>query len=66
MAERHEIPDELIDALLAGYKTPNDMFGKLGIIEQLTKRMMERALQAEMTYHLGHGKNQPVGNVEPV
>lgn len=62
MAEKSTIPTELIDALLANYKSPEDMFGKNGILEQLTKKVVERALEAEMTYHLGHEKHGPVTN----
>jgi len=52
-------PDELVDQLLAGYKSPEDLTGKDGIIKQLTARLIERALQAEMTEHLGYEKHQP-------
>lgn len=47
MAERKDIPDELVGALLANYKTPNDLLGKNGLLEQLTKRVAERALETE-------------------
>ena len=50
MVDPKDIPDELIDALLANYQKPDDPLGKNGILEQLTKWVMERALQAEMTY----------------
>jgi putative transposase len=62
MADKSDIPNELIDSLLANYKMPDDMFGKNGILEQLTKKVVERALEAEMTYHLGHEKHGPVTN----
>ena len=62
MAEKHDIPDALIDALLANYEKPADLLGSNGILEQLTKRVVERALQAEMTYHLGHEKHGRVSN----
>lgn len=35
----------------------DDLLGKNGILEQLTKRVVERALQGEMTHHLGHEKH---------
>ena len=50
------IPDEVIDQLLAGYSRPEDLTGKDGILKQLTARLVERALQAEMTEHLGYDK----------
>jgi putative transposase len=62
MAEQKEIPDELIDALLANYEKPDDLLGKNGILEQLTKRVVERALAAEMTHHLGYTKHGRVVN----
>jgi putative transposase len=57
MVDLKDIPDELIDALLADYQKPDDLLGKNGILEQLTKRVVERSLQAEMTHHLGHEKH---------
>ena len=48
--------------LLADYKKPEDLIGQGGLLKQLTKALVERALQAEMTDHLGHGKNQLVAN----
>jgi len=62
MVEKKGIPDELIDALLTDYEKPADLLGKNGILEQLTKRIVERALAAEMTYHLGHEKHGRVTN----
>lgn len=54
--------NELIDALISGYKKPEDLIGENGLLKQLTKAIIERALQAEMTEHLGHSKNQLVAN----
>lgn len=62
MAQKKEIPDELIDALLGNYEKPEDMLGKNGILEQLTRKVVERALEAEMTHHLGHKKHGEVTN----
>lgn len=62
MVDPKEIPDELIDALLANYQKPDDLLGKSGILEQLTKRVVERVLQAEMTHHLGHERHGKVVN----
>jgi transposase-like protein len=41
-----------------GYKSPEDLIGQNGLLKQLTKALVERARQAELTDHLGHGKNQ--------
>ncbi|MGB9428470.1 MAG: IS256 family transposase [Gammaproteobacteria bacterium] len=56
------ISNDLIDTLLKDYRKPEDLIGADGILKQLTQRIVERALQAEMTEHLGHGKHQPVEN----
>ena len=37
MVDPKDIPDELIDALLANYQKPDDLLGKNGILEQLTE-----------------------------
>jgi hypothetical protein len=41
------VEDELIDNLLAGYETPNDVMGEGGLLAKLTKRLLERAMAAE-------------------
>ena len=56
------LPNDLIDGLLANYKKPEDLIGENGLIKQLTKALVERALEAEMAEHLGHDKNEPVKN----
>ena len=56
------LPTQLIDSLLADYKKPEDLIGEHGLLKQITKALVERALQAEMTEHLGHGKNEAVDN----
>ena len=54
MKERAEV---LLDELLKDYQTPEQILGENGILKQLTKRLAERALQAEMTHHLGYAKH---------
>src|SRR5690554_3987088 len=56
------LPTELIDGLLAGYQKPEDLIGENGLLKQLTKALVERALEAEMAEHLGHARNEPVAN----
>ena len=56
------VSNKLIDSLLADYKKPEDLIGENGLLKQLTKRLVERALQAEMAEHLGHAKNDSVAN----
>ena len=53
---------ELIEQLMAGYQKPEDLIGENGLLNQITKAFVERALQAEMEAHLGHGKNGSVVN----
>jgi hypothetical protein len=49
-----ELPDELIDELLAGARTPEEVTGPDGLLQQLTQRLVERAMDAEPTEHLGY------------
>ncbi len=56
------LPTDLIDGLLANYKKPEDLIGENGLLKQLTKALVERALEAEMTEHLGHDKHEAVTN----
>ena len=48
---------DLIDKLLGDYQKPEDLIGKNGLLKQLTKALVERALNAELTHHLGYEKN---------
>jgi putative transposase len=56
------VPKALLDSLLADYRKPEDLIGENGLLKQLTKLLVEKALEAEMADHLGHGKNEPVEN----
>jgi putative transposase len=56
------IDKELIDKLLEDYKSPEDIVGESGLLKQLTKALVERALHAELTTHLGYKKHSPEGN----
>ena len=51
---REKLPDELVDELLAGAKTEEEIFGQGGLFSQLTKRLVERAMEVELTDHLGY------------
>ena len=59
-----EIPDELIDRLLAGREGPEAITGPDGLLKQLTKRVVERAASAELSEHLGYelGEEPPEGH----
>ena len=56
------INNELIDNLLKDYKKPEDLIGENGLLKQLTKQLLERAMAAEMTEHVGYEKHDSIGN----
>jgi putative transposase len=53
--------DELLDELMKNYKKPADLIGESGLLKQLTKALIERAMKTEMTAHLGYEKHEPAG-----
>jgi putative transposase len=55
------IKPELLDQLLANYTKPEDLTGEDGLFKQLKKALIERALGAELTEHLGYEKGDPDG-----
>ena len=57
---RTDDTDRMLDELLKG-KKPNELLGEGGVLKQLTKRLVERALEGQMTTHLGYEKNSPEG-----
>src|SRR5690554_1849399 len=59
---RMPISDKLIDQLLDGCDSPEDILGETGLLKQLTKKVAERALEAEMEAHLGYAPNDSAGN----
>ena len=48
------LSDELIDELLAGARTEEEIVGPGGLLSDLTRRLVERAMSAELTEHLGY------------
>jgi len=56
-----ELLDGVIDRLLKDYKKPEDIVGENGLLKQLTKALLERAMNAELTHHLGYEKHDPAG-----
>jgi putative transposase len=52
--------DKLLDELLQG-KTPEEILGRDGLLKGLTKHLVERALEGEMTTHLGYEKHAAEG-----
>jgi putative transposase len=55
---RDRLSDELIDELLAGARTEEEIVGPGGLLADLTRRLVERALSAELTDHLGYEPHQ--------
>jgi putative transposase len=63
--EPPELPDELIDELLAGARTEDELVGPGGLLADLTRRLVERALSAELTEHVGYEPHQePPGGTD--
>jgi len=61
---RERLSDEVIDQLLAGARSEEEIVGPGGVLAQLTKRLVERALRAELTEHLGYEPDrEPPGGV---
>jgi putative transposase len=56
-----EIKKEVLDELIKDYKKPEDLIGETGLLKQLTKALLERALGVELTQHLGYEKHDPAG-----
>jgi putative transposase len=56
-----ELLDRLLDQLLKDYKKPEDILGEQGLLKRFSKAVLERALGAELTEHLGYEKHDPAG-----
>lgn len=53
-----KLPEHLLDELLKGVSKPEDLLGPEGLFKQLKKALVERALSAELTHHLGYAKGE--------
>ncbi len=51
------IRQELLEELLKDYKSPEDLLGQDGLLKELTKALVEKALDGELTHHLGYPKH---------
>jgi len=60
-SKKMAITEELLDELIKDYKKPEDLIGENGLLKQLTKRLLERAMQAEMSEHLGYDRHASSG-----
>ena len=59
------ISDEVIDELLAGACTEEEIAGPGGVLAQLTKRLIERAMEVELDDHVGYERHQePSGGAQ--
>jgi putative transposase len=61
MKKEKKIRDEVLDELLAGYTKPEDLTGPDGLLKRLSGALVERALKAELTDHLGYGEHAVQG-----
>ena len=52
------IKKEILDELIKDYKNPEDLLGENGLLKQLTKQLLEWAMQAELTHQLGYCKHE--------
>ncbi len=55
------ITDEMLDEMIGTAKTQDDVFGKNGLINTLSKRLLERMFDSELTHHLGYEKHAVEG-----
>lgn len=55
------ITDEVLNELFKDYQKPEDLLGQNGLLKELQKRLLEKAMAAELTVHLGYGKHDPAG-----
>jgi len=60
--EEKDIIDRLLDNIDFRGLTQDEVVGQDGLIKQLTGRILQRALEAEMTEHLGYVKNSNDGD----
>jgi putative transposase len=52
-----EIREELLDELMREFKKPEDLIGEEGLLKQLTKALLEKAMATELTQELGYEKH---------
>lgn len=66
MSSHNAKQEALLDNLLQDSSNPQDILGEHGLLQQLTKRLVERTLEAELTAHLGYAPHEREGNDEYV
>ena len=60
--EAADFKPELLDELLGETKTAQELLGSSGLIKELSKALLERMLEGELSHHLGYEKHAAVGN----
>ena len=56
------IDTELVKQLQRNYQKPEDILGENGLLKQFTKALLERAMQVELSEHLGYEKHSAAGD----
>jgi len=46
------IRQELLEELLKDYKSPEDLLGQDGLLKELTKALVEKALEGELSHQV--------------
>ena len=67
LADGRELPgefeeqllDAMLGALIAGKRGEREILGRDGVLSELTRRLVERALSEELSEHLGYPAGQP-------
>jgi hypothetical protein len=58
MPADRRISNDMIDELLDGASTEEEIAGPGGLLAELTKRLVERAMEVELTDHVGYEPHQ--------
>jgi putative transposase len=58
---KETIKKEWLDELLKDCQKPEDLLGEQGLLKRLTKALLERVLETELTHHVGYEKHDPAG-----
>jgi transposase-like protein len=62
VTKEKDIIDQMLDTIDFRGLTQDEVVGQDGLIKQLTGRILQRALEAEMTEHLGYEKHSNAGD----
>jgi transposase-like protein len=60
------IKPEILDEILKDYGKPENLLSQGGLLQQLTKALVERALNSEITNHTSYDKHSHLGNKQGV